>query len=92
MPKHYSIADARSHLPAIVDTAESGVEVLLTRRGKLVAAVIGLRALEKLKAQRPEFASTYRDFLTRHSLDDVGVEPDAFSDTRGNDEGRKVTL
>lgn len=92
MPNRYSIAEARSRLPTIVDQAESGVEVLLTRRGKLVAAVVGLRALERLREERPQFGSTYRDFLARYSLDDIGLEADAFSQTRGRDAGRKVTL
>ncbi|MDB4917602.1 MAG: Antitoxin [Gemmatimonadetes bacterium] len=92
MSTHYSIAEARSRLPTIVDQAESGVEVLLTRRGKLVAAVVGLRALERLREHRPEFGATYRDFLARYSLDDVGLEAEAFAEVRGTDDGRKVTL
>ena len=36
MSKRYSIADARRNLPSLVDEAESGAEVELTRRGKAV--------------------------------------------------------
>jgi prevent-host-death family protein len=43
--KQYSIAQARSSLPTIVDEAQAGVDVELTRRGKPVAAVISLEKL-----------------------------------------------
>ena len=40
MPKRYSIAEARNHLPAIVHDAENGAPIELTRRGKPVAVLI----------------------------------------------------
>ena len=92
MSNHYSIAEARSLLPTIVDQAESGAEVLLTRRGKLVAAVVGLKALERLREKRPGFGAAYRDFLACHSLDDVGLDAEDFAEVRGREDGRKVAL
>jgi len=37
MSKSYSVADARAHLPDILDDVEAGKEVELTRLGKLLA-------------------------------------------------------
>ena len=43
MTKRYSVAEARSSLPTIVDQVEAGQEIELTRRGIGVAVVVSLR-------------------------------------------------
>ncbi|MES2178416.1 MAG: type II toxin-antitoxin system Phd/YefM family antitoxin [Gemmatimonadota bacterium] len=91
MSNRYSIAEARSQLPTIVDQAEAGVEVQLTRRGKPVAAVIGLEELARLRDSRQEFSSTYREFLRRHSTDVIDSD-DVFSGVRDRGTGRDVSL
>jgi len=92
MPKKYSIAEARSNLPKIVDQAEAGAEVELTRRGKPVAVIISHRQLERLRSERPRFADVYKAFLRKHTLKDVGVEDDVFQAARERGTGRKVSL
>ena len=93
MSHRYSIAEARSSLPSIVDQAEAGVEIQLTRRGKPVAAVVALRVLERLRGDRPRFRTTYQDFLERYSLNEVGIDDDRFSSrSREKSAGRKVSL
>ena len=92
MPKKYSIAEARSNLPRIVDQAEAGAEVELTRRGKPVAVIISHRQLERLRSERPRFGDVYRTFLRKHSLKDVGLEMNFFQGTREKASGRKVSL
>jgi prevent-host-death family protein len=85
MPPRYSIAEARSHLPTIIDQAESGVEVELTRRGQPVAVVVSSREFERLRGRRVHFADAY-------SLKEVGVESDFAVSTRDRTTGRKVSL
>ncbi len=92
MSHRYSIAEARSHLPSIVDQAEAGVEIQLTRRGKPVAAVVALRVLERLRGDRPRFSTAYRNFLRQYSLEEVGLETDFFAPFREKITGRKVSL
>ena len=92
MSHRYSIAEARSNLPRIVDQAEAGVEIHLTRRGKPVAAVVALRVLERLRGDRPRFGTAYQDFLRRYSLDEIGLDDDFFSRPLGKSAGRKVSL
>jgi len=92
MSHRYSIAEARSSLPRIVDQAEAGVEIQLTRRGKPVAAVVALRVLERLRGDRPRFRTAYQDFLKQYSLDEVGLDDDLFSRSREKSAGRKVSL
>jgi len=92
MPKRYSIAEARSNLPGIVDQAEAGQKIELTRRGKPVAVVMSLRELERLRGERVPFGDAYRRFLKMHPLRNVGVEEDVFEPVRDRGPGRKVSL
>ena len=91
MTRRYSIAEARSSLPKIVDDAEAGLEVELTRRGQPVAVVVSRRVFDRLRARPRLFSETYRRFLERYSLDTIGVEPD-FAGVRDKSVGRKVSL
>ena len=92
MSQRYSIAEARSSLPSIVDQAEAGVEIQLTRRGKPVAAVIALRVLEHLRGERRHFRTAYREFIKQHVLAEVGLDKDFFAPSREKSAGRKFTL
>jgi prevent-host-death family protein len=92
MAKTYSIAEARSNLPKIVDQAAAGAEVELTRRGKPVVVIISHHRLERLRSERPRFGDVYRAFLQKHSLKEVGIEDSFFQAVRDRGAGRKVTL
>ena len=90
MAKRYSIAEARSNLPTIVDQAEAGQQIELTRRGKPVAVVVSL--LARLRGERVSFGAAYRRFLKTHSLHEVGMDEDFLDSIRDRDPGRKVSL
>ena len=92
MSRRYSIAEARSRLPSLVDEAESGIDVELTRRGRPVAVLVSHREFERLRGKRLHFSDAYRKFLERHSLEEVGVEDDFAGFTRDKTTGRKVSL
>jgi len=92
MPRQYSIADARSSLPHIVDQAEAGVEVELTRRGQPVAVVVSRRTFDRLRDKRGQFSEAYRRFLVRFSLDEIGFEQTELLATRDKTTGRRVVL
>lgn len=92
MTKRYSIAEARSSLPSIVDDAEAGIDIELTRRGKPVAAIVSLKELSRLRRNRTSFGSAYQAFLKQHSLRELGLTPDFFDACRDRDDGRKVLL
>ena len=92
MSQRYSIAEARSRLPSLVDQAEAGVEVELTRRGQPVAVLVSRREFERLRGKRLHFGDAYREFLEKHSLEEIGVEEDFAASTRDKTTGRKVSL
>lgn len=92
MGRKYSIAEARAALPAIVDQAEAGQEIELTRRGKPVAAVISARELARLRGGAAGFRAAYRGFLERHALAEVGLDEGFASSVRDPAAGRSVQL
>lgn len=91
MAQKYSIAEARSRLPAIVDQVEAGREVELTRRGEPVAVVVSRREFDRLQGKHQHFRDAYQKFLDRFSLDEIGLE-DEFAAARDKAAGRKVSV
>jgi prevent-host-death family protein len=92
MRRKYSIAEARASLPAIIDQAEAGQEIELTRRGKPVAAVVSVRELARLRGAGGSFASAYRSFLEKHDLEEAGLDEDFAASLRDKGVGRSVSL
>ena len=93
MTERYSIADARRNFPKLVHEAEHGKVVGLTRRGELVAMLIGGRHYEQLSSNYRGFAETYRSFAINVDLENLDIEPDRlFSISRKDKHERKVDL
>jgi prevent-host-death family protein len=59
---------------ALVEQAEAGVEVELTRRGRPVAVLVSRREFGRLRGKRLHFGDAYKKFLEKHSLEEIGVE------------------
>ena len=91
--EQHSIADARRNLPTLVRDAENGRAVELTRRGELVAVLIGRREFERLTSDRRGFAEAYRGFVQSVELAKLALDPDElFGIAREEDSGRDVRL
>lgn len=91
MAEKYSIADARCNFPKLVREAEHGKIVELTRRGELVAMLIGRRHFEHLSSNYRGFAETYRNFALNVNLENLDIEPDRlFPVSRTHTQGRTV--
>ena len=92
VPKTYAVADARSHLPEILDDVEAGKEIQLTRRGRAVAVMLSPERYEALRRKHADFRDAYRKFVSRHSLEEVGLEDGFFESARARESGRRVRL
>jgi prevent-host-death family protein len=92
MSKQYSIAEARRSLPTVVDEAESGGEVELTRRGRPVAVVISVEEYERLKSRRATFGEAYGEFREAFPEGTDGIGPGYFRSVRERGRGRVVDL
>ena len=72
----HSITDARRNLPALVRDEENGDLVELTRRGKLVAVLLGLSQFERLISGQRTFEQAYRAFCESVDLRALQIDPD----------------
>lgn len=67
-----SIAEAKNHLPRIVQQAEAGETVHITRRGKPVAVLLSDREFARLSAPRQgftEFAQEWRKNMIARGIE-----------------------
>jgi prevent-host-death family protein len=92
MARQYSVAEARSSLPSIIDQAAAGTAIELTRRGKPVAVVVSIRDFERLRGRRPRFRDLCEAFVKAHPPADLGVDADFARSVRHRASGRKVSL
>jgi len=93
MAQRYAIAEARANLPTLIDEAEAGASIELTRRGEVVAVMISVTEYERLCRRRTGFQEAYQQFLKKHSPEDVGIDATAFAkQARDRGSGRKVSL
>lgn len=92
MEHSYSIAEARANLPTLIDQVEAGMAIELTRRGKGVAVMISVNEYRRLRSKRTSFQDVYQKFLKKHSLAEVGLEPDFARKVRDRSPGRSVEL
>jgi prevent-host-death family protein len=92
MARRYSIAQARSQLPAIIDQAASGLEVELTRRGEPVAVVVSTREFDRLCGRRQHFSDAYQRFVAMYALRDIGLDAGFSKSVRDHMTGRHVPL
>lgn len=91
MTHTYSIAEARSRLRTIVDQAQAGLAVELTRRGQPVAVVLSCRELDRLRGNRPRFGDVYNRFRDKYPPDRVDVDQE-LSSVRDRTSGRPVAV
>lgn len=92
MAKTYSVAEARAHLPDILDDVEAGKDIELTRRGRAVAVMLSPGRYQALRRKGSTFRDAYGGFVRRYSLREIGLEADVFDAVRDRKSGRRVRL
>jgi len=92
MSKSYSVAKARAKLADIVDQAEAGSDVELTRRGKKVAVVMSATRYARLCGRQVGFMTAYEAFREKHNLSEAGVAHEWARELRQKDMARPVKL
>jgi prevent-host-death family protein len=90
--RQYSIGDARRQLTRLIEEAEAGSEVQLTRRGSPVAVLLSIDEYARLKAPRQSFSLVYRVFHDKYPEAAPGVGPRYFRTMRDRSPGRQVGL
>jgi antitoxin Phd len=87
-----SIAEARNHLPRLVQQAEAGETVQITRRGRLVAVLLSQEEYGRLRGERMGFMDFLDQWRAEAMKGDSGFADDGdFENLRDNTSRREVT-
>ena len=87
-----SIAEARNHLPRLVQQAEAGETVQITRRGRLVAVLLSQEEYGRLRGERTGFMDFLDQWRAEAMKSDSGFADDGdFENLRDNTSRREVT-
>lgn len=88
-----SIAEAKNTFPRLVQQAEAGEKINITRRGRPVAVLLSTQAYERLIAPKPalsEFLRTWREEMRTASI--PFADESVFTNLRDNAAGREAEL
>ena len=91
MARRKTIAEARDNLARLIHEVEDGEPVEITRRGRPVAVLLSLAALERLRSGRTGFWDALVDYRDEHDLDALALD-EALEDVRDRSLGRPVEL
>ncbi len=89
MEKQYTIAEAKSNLPAIIHNVEDGPSVKLTRHGKPVAVLLSIREYEQLAKNKMGFWSALTKFRNILEKENIKITDADFADLRDTSTGRE---
>lgn len=92
MEKQYSIAEAKSKLPAIIHGVEEGPLVKLTRHGKPVAVLLSIREYEQLSLKKKGFWNALTEFRKTVKKEDIKITDADFASLRDISIGRESEL
>jgi prevent-host-death family protein len=93
MSEQHSIAEASNHLADLVQKAEEGKTVELTREGERVAVLLGSREYERLTGRpRKDFWEALQEFRRTADFEAIGDPDEVWGDVRDPDPGRDVNL
>jgi len=89
MEKQFSIAEAKSKLPAIIHSVEHGPSVKLTRHGKPVAVLLSIREYEQLAKKKEGLWNALMHFRDILKQDVVKITDADFENLRDRSLGRE---
>ena len=92
MAKSFSVAEARQNFARLLQTAERGRVVEITRRGQPVAVVLSAAQYLALVGEGPSFKTAIDDLRARLGVERLGIVDDDFAGLRDASAGREVSL
>ena len=92
MPKSFSVAEARQSFARVIQTAERGRVVEITRRGQPVAVVLSAAQYLALAGKGPFFSAAVDEVRAQHGVDGLGIGDDDFAGLRDTSPGREVPV
>lgn len=92
MEKQYAIADAKNSLTSIIRDIETGDSIKLTRHGKAVAVLMGIKEYELLKRQKGSFWQLLMEFRSGIEKEAIDISESDFTGLRDASSGKEVDL
>ena len=92
MERQFTIAEAKSRLPAIIHSVEDGPYVQLTRHGKPVAVLLSIREYELLVLKKKGFWSALMKFRSAMEKEGIQIADADFEGLRDTSFGREREL
>jgi prevent-host-death family protein len=90
--KSFSIVEARQNFARLIQTAERGRVVEITRRGEPVAVVLSAAQYQALVGEGPSFKAAIDAIRARLGVDQLGIGDEDFAGLRDQASGREVSL
>jgi prevent-host-death family protein len=90
--KSFSVAEARQNFARLLQTAERGRVVEITRRGEPVAVVLSAAQYLALMGGGPSFKAAIDEIRARLGVDRLGIDDEDFAGLREESAGREVLL
>jgi antitoxin Phd len=90
MEKQYAIAEAKNNLTSIIRDIETGIPIKLTRHGKAVAVLLGIKEYELLKRQKGNFLQLLMEFRSGIEKEVIDISDSDFTGLRDVSSGKEV--
>ena len=90
--KRLSIAEARSSLPMLVKTVESGATVEITKRGRGVAIVLPIQEYQRLSGKTGSSFLEALELFRVQVVETNALRTGDFENLRDKDLGREIVL
>lgn len=91
MTKRKTIAETRDNLARLIHEVEDGEPVEITRRGRPVAVLLSIAAVERLRSGKGGFWDAVERFRDQNDLDELDLA-EALDEVRDGSTGRTVEI
>lgn len=91
MTKRKTIAEARDNLARLIHEVEEGEPVEITRRGRPVAVLLSIAAVERLRSGKGGFWDAVKRFRDQNDLKELDLA-EALEDLRDASTGRAIEI
>ena len=92
MTREYTVTEARNHLSRVIQAAETGGPVRITRHGKVAAVLLAEGRFREAPSVRPGFWVAYQTFRGTEDPDGAGLGRSDLNALRDRTPGRDLDL
>ena len=87
-----SVAEARQHFARLIERAQQGKTIEITRRGEPVAVLLSASEYSAITGERSSFIDAMMHVRERLGVDELGIGDAEFEGLREESPGREVSL